>query len=50
VVASVIMRRWITLCGVAPCTGMSGSGFGLSSRLRIVLFFVRDMLLLALRQ
>jgi hypothetical protein len=38
VVAGVIIRRWITFCGVATCTGMSGSRFGLSSRLRIVLF------------
>jgi cytochrome c oxidase subunit IV len=38
VVAGVIMRRWITFCEIAPCTGMSGSSFGLSSRLRIVLF------------
>jgi hypothetical protein len=36
--AGVIMRRWITFCGVAPCTVMSGSSFCLSSRLRIVLF------------
>jgi hypothetical protein len=38
VVAGVIMKRWFTFCGVAPCTGMSESSFGLSSRLQIVLF------------
>jgi hypothetical protein len=40
VVAGAIMRRWITFCGVAPCTGMSGSSFGLSFRLRVVLFVI----------
>jgi hypothetical protein len=44
----LLLRRWITFCGVAPCTGMNGFGLVLNSWLWIVLFVVRDML--ALRQ